>query len=165
MEEKDIIDKMYELANLIDYEAKNITHLKQAMRCKRMPNKSNDGKNRKNYTNDRYAILGDSVLKLILTERLFDDKNKYDKAQITEKRKEVENNYSLYELCDNYGIIKYAHNDTHFYGNAPNHNKVPHPKPDIYIEAIIAAIYLDRGIKYCKKWVIDFLKKNNCLIN
>ena len=163
MEEEIIIAKMYELANLIDYEVKNIIHLKRAMYCRKLPNQNNDGKNRRNYTNDRYATLGDTFLKFVLTEVLFDDENNYDKAQITQKRKELENNNKLYDLCNDCGIIKYAYHDTHFYNDAPKHNKVPHPKHDMYIEAIIGAIYKDRDFEYCKDWVIKFLQKNNYL--
>ena len=161
MEEKIIIAKMHELADLIDYEAKNIIHLKQAMYCKKIQNANNEGKNRDNYTNDSLATLGDAILKFILTECLF---RKYDdKAKITQKRIEFENNGTLYRLCNKYGIIDYAYHRDNFYHDAPKNNKVPNPSDhNPYIEAIIAAIYLDRGIKYCKDWVTKFFSKHNC---
>lgn len=165
MEEKNIIEKMYGLAKSINYEFDNISFLKAAMYCKKIPNQNNDGKNRRNYTNERYATLGDAFLKFILTELLFDNENNYDKAKITQKRKEIENNNKLYELCNECGIIEYAYHDTNFYCDAPKHNKVPHPKHDVYIEAIIGAIYKDKGFEYCKNWVISFFNKNNCLPN
>ena len=157
MEEQVVIAKMVELAKLIDSEPNDISFLKKAMKCQ-VRHKEGDGKNRKNYTNDSIATLGDSILKFILSEQLF---NKgFDKAQITQKRIELENNGTLYRLCNDCGIIDYAYNDTAFYREAPEHNRVPNPtEHSPYIEAIIGAIYKDRGMKYCKKWVITFFSK------
>ncbi|MDE7349228.1 MAG: hypothetical protein K2N53_06155, partial [Clostridia bacterium] len=56
-------------------------------------------------------------------------------------------------------VFKYAYNDSDFYNNSLPHNRVPHSKHDNYIEAIIAAIYKDRGFDYCKKWLLSFLQK------
>ena len=150
MNEDLINQKMKELAERIGYEFNDLSHLKKAMYCQ-IIHKPEDGKNRKNYTNDSYATLGDAVLKLILTENFF-DKN-YDKGKITLKKQELEKNKSLYDICEKYNIFTYAYNDDNFFNQAPKHNKVPHPKHDIYVEAIIAAIYKDKGIDYCKKWV------------
>ena len=160
MEEKDIIAKMYELANLIDYDFNDISFLKEAMHCQ-IIHKSGDGKNRKNYTNDSLATLGDAVLKLILSEYLFD--KDYDKAKITKEKEKIENGSTLFNLCNKSGIIKYAYNDKYFFDDAPQNNQVAHPEHDPYIEAIIAAIYKDKGFDYCKNWIISFFKKNNCL--
>lgn len=163
MEDNVIIPKMYELAKLINYQANDISYLKKAMYCQKLPNPE-DGKNRGNYTNDSLATLGDAILKFILTEYLFCKYN--DKAKITQKRIEFENNDTLYRFCNEYGIIDYAYHDENFYNVAPKHNQVPNPSDHSpYIEAIIAAIYLDRGMKYCKDWVIKFFKKNNCQLD
>lgn len=58
-------------------------------------------------------------------------------------------------MCDDLKIYEYAHNDEYFFSEAPKNKKLPKPKHDIYIEAIIAAIYKDRGISYCKNWIIN----------
>ena len=160
MEEKVINDKMIELAKMIDYDVKNMKYLKQAMHCQ-IIHKLKDGKNRKNYTNDSLATLGDAVLKLILTEYLFD--KGYDKAEITKEKEKIENGSTLFDLCNKSKIIEYAYNDTSFFDNAPQNNLVAHPEHDPYIEAIIAAIYKDKGLKYCRSWVIEFFRINNCL--
>ena len=149
---------MIELSKLINYEPSNISFLQEAMHCQIM-HKYGDGVNRKNYTNDSYATLGDTILKFILTEYLFD--KGYDKDEITHKKEPLERNSTLYGLCEKSGIFKYAYNDYYFYDNAPPENRVPHPAHEVYIEAIIAAIYKDRGLDYCKEWVISFLQRNN----
>jgi len=51
------------------------------------------------------------------------------------------------------GIQRFSYNDEFFFGEAPEHNKLPNPKHDIYIEAIIGAMYLDKGIECCRRWI------------
>ena len=161
MEKEFIENKMKELAKLINYEVNDISFIKKAMYCTKLSNQKDDGKNRKNYTNDSLATLGDAVLKLILSEYFFDQG--YDKDEITKEKERLEKGSALFDLCDKSKIIKYAYNDTFFYNDAPKHNKKPHPKHDPYIEAIIAAIYKDKGLEYCRNWVIEFFKINNYL--
>ena len=159
MEEGTIISKMQKLAKLIDYDVVDIRFLQEAMHCQKIERKKEDGKKRKNYTNDNYATLGDAILKFILSEYFFD--KKYDKAEITRKREKLENNKTLVDLRNEANILDYAYNDQYFSCKAPKENKVPHSKHDVYIEAIIAAIYKDRGMDYCRNWVISFFKKHD----
>ena len=156
MTKDEIIPKMKELADLIGYEYDNVEHLSNAMHCQ-IVHKQTDGKNRKNYTNDSYATLGDALLKLILTEYLFD--RGYDKGEITIRKQNLENNNTLFDLCNDCGIYKYAYNDFCFSTSAPLENRVYNSKHDIYIEAIIAAIYKDKGFDFCKRWVLSFFSK------
>ena len=160
MKQEDIQLKMQDLAKLIKYSYKDLSYLEKAMHCQ-IVHGGKDGKNRKNYTNDSFATLGDALLKFILTEYLFD--YGYDKNVISQNRKLLENNDTLYELCCKIGIYDYAYNDSCFSGEAPLENKVSHSKHDVYIEAIIAAIYKDKGMEYCKKWCIEFLKEYKIL--
>ena len=162
MEKSFIETKMIELSKLINYTYNDLSCLENAMHCQ-IIHKDGDGKNRKNYTNDRYATLGDSILKFILTEYLF---NKgFDKADITQKKQTLEDNTTLFNLCNESGIFKYAYNDFYFSENAPRENKVFHSTHDVYIEAIIAAIYQDKGFDYCKKWVVAFFQKHKILFD
>lgn len=155
LDQSRIISKMNELAKLIGYEPNDISFLAKAMRSQ-IIHSFGDGKNRKNYTNDSLATLGDSLLKFILTEYLFD--SGYDKAEITTKKRPLEDNTTLYNLCIDSGIFRYAYNDLYFSDEASSENQVYHSKHDVYIEAIIAAIYKDKGIEYCKNWTIKFLQ-------
>jgi ribonuclease-3 len=161
MDQDVIIKKMQELASKINYQYDDIQLLKKAMYCQIIHNEY-DGKNRKNYSNDSYATLGDSVLKLVLTEYFFDKGD--DKKKITEVKQRIEDNETLYSLCNKLEIYEYAYNDYYFSTDAPKENQVYHSKHDIYIEAIIAAIYKDKGFAYTRNWVIDFFKQNSNLI-
>lgn len=160
VEKSTVVSKMYELAELIDYVPNDISYLAKAMHCQRI-HCDGDGKNRKNYTNDSLATLGDSLLKFILTDYLFD--KGYDKADITTKKQPLENNATLFNLCITSGIFRYAYNDLYFSYEAPLENQVYHSEHDVYIEAIIATIYKDKGIEYCKDWTIKFLQQHQIL--
>ena len=87
-----------------------------------------------------------------------------DKGEITATKQKMEDNNTLYTLCNESGVFKYAYNELYFSQNAPLENQVSNPKEhNPYIEAIIAAIYKDRGIKYCRKWVITFFQQKGIL--
>ncbi len=148
MEKKKIIEKMKQLAELIRYDPGDITHLANAMCVNPLDNGNTSNKE---YTNGSLATLGDTVLKLIITERLYLEGK--DRDGITIKKSDIENNKALHLKTLEFNIQNFAYNDQYFFDEAPQHQQLPNPGHDIYIEAIIGAIYLDRGLKYCKSWI------------
>ena len=68
----------------------------------------------------------------------------------------MENNDTLKNLCDLLSVRDFAYNDDYFADEAPEHAKLPYRSHDFYLEAIIAAIYLDRGLSYTAEWVLRF---------
>lgn len=96
VDEGAIKEKIRELASLLNYEYHDIQWLTEAMQC-RIIKHGGGGRNRDNYTNGKYAILGDMVL-------------------------------------------------------IPAH--------DLYIEAIIGAIFKDRGYEHAKEWTLEFFNRN-----
>ena len=101
-------------------------------------------------------------MKFVLTDYLF--KKGYDKGEITNKKQSLEDNETLFDLCEKCGIWDYAYNGMYFLPDAPEENQVPHGKHNPYIEAVIATIYRDRGINYCRDWIINFFQKHNVAI-
>lgn len=143
--------RMQKLAERINYEYTDLSHLAKAMYCKKEVG-------HKNYANDAMSTLGDAVLKLVWSEYFF---NKgLDKDQITAQKVELEKNATLKQICDKVGIYHFAYNDHWFENEAPNDQKLPHGKHDIYLEAIIAAIYKDRGLEYTRQWIHAFWKEH-----
>lgn len=57
---------------------------------------------------------GNTLLKFILTEYFFDKAQ--DKKYITDKKQEIEDNKTLFELSNQLKIYEFAHNDKYFYG-------------------------------------------------
>jgi dsRNA-specific ribonuclease len=137
--------RMRRLAERIGYEYHDLSYLKEAMRCVK-----EEGKN--DYTNDAMATLGDAVMKLIWSEYFFD--KGLDKDEITVRKAALEQNATLRKISDERGIARFAYNDEFFADEAPDNRKLPYGKHDIYVEAIIAAIYKDRGLDYVRQWLI-----------
>ena len=148
METKRIVDAMEELAKLICYEPKDLSRLAEAMYVRKM---DNGNTSKKEYSNGPLGILGDAVLRLVLAERLCT--NKDSTKDITDLLKDIENNDHLHSITMDLGIQRFSYNDEFFFDEAPGHNKLPNPKHDIYIEAIIGAMYLDEGIECCRRWI------------
>ena len=142
-----ILARMRKLAELISYDYHDLSYLSLAMYCEK-ENAKND------YTNDAMATLGDAVLKLVWSEHLFD--KGLDKDEITARKVKLEKNATLKQISDSVGIFRFAYNDRYFADEAPENQKLPYGNHDIYLEAIIAAIYKDRGLAYTRQWILDF---------
>ena len=83
MMDKDIIRKhMEKLQDKIKYRFHNVKLLEEAMYAERV-HTENEGRNHKEYTNDKIAIVGDSVLKLVLSDFLFCNPAKYNIRDMT----------------------------------------------------------------------------------
>ena len=160
MDESYIELRIKELAELLTYDFNDIAFLCDAMVSIRVV-KEGDGFNRKNYANESMATLGDSFLKFILTEYFYD--KGYDKGEITAKKQFIESNEVLFKLSNHIGINKYAYNEKYFYAESPMHDKVSNKKHNQYIEAIIGAIYKDKGIEYCRTWIMSFFNTNGLI--
>ncbi len=73
MDNKIIQEKMKELSTLIDFNFKNIEWLVKAMNAKKY-DVEGEGKNHKEYANDTLATVGDAVLKLVVSNYLYNEK-------------------------------------------------------------------------------------------
>ena len=111
----------------------------------------NGNTSNKEYFNGSLATLGDSVLKMIITEKLYLEGK--DRGSITASKSRIESNKNLHFKTLELNIPSFAYNDQYFFDEAPKYLQLPNPGHDIYIEAIVGAIYLDRGLEYCKEWI------------
>lgn len=146
-----IESKMEELSKKIEYEFKDISLLKKAMDSTKIQEK-------KEHSNQCLATVGDAVLKLLISDYLFYIDKISTKGELTEKKKELENNKVLYKIVTNEEIINFAFNDKHFYSKEnPQHEKVASSKHDSYLEAIIGAIFYDGGFEKTKIWFENWL--------
>ncbi len=102
-------------------------------------------------SNERLEYLGDSVLGMIVAEYLFKKYPFKDEGFLTEIRSRIVNRESLNILARKIGLEKLiefdgqrvSHNRTSMYGDA--------------MEALIGAIYLDKGFRYTKKFILNKL--------
>ena len=102
-------------------------------------------------SNERLEFLGDAVLGSIVAEHLFKRFPFKDEGFLTEMRSKIVKRESLNILAKKIGIadiVSYESNKTvrahkSIYGNT--------------LEAVVGAVYLDRGYKFCRKFIIKKL--------
>lgn len=104
------------------------------------------------HSNERLEFLGDAILSLIVGEYLFKKYPLKEEGFLTEIRARIVNRVSLGSLAKKVGIdtLLYYNEDAmqkesfkFIYGNA--------------LEALIGAVYLDKGYKRCCRFVLDQL--------
>lgn len=153
--------RMIELAEWLEYEYLDITWLEKAMYCNIIGRKGG-GKNRDNYSNGKQAALGNAVLKMIVADELFDQGKSL--GEVDNHKNRPQDYQSLFHLDWDNKIYQYAYDDHIDYRGSVGGVHPPLPAHDLYIEAIVGAIYKDRGIEYTKEWVKAFLKRNGLII-
>lgn len=157
MEQIRIEEKMHALEKLIDYEFKNINHLATALNRTKIFG-GFGGVHNKTYINEYYALIGDPIIKIVLSERLY-AKGRKTKGEVTIFKQNLECNDIFYFLSLKYNICMYAFNENHFADDKGimDHERVASSKHDSFIEAITGAIYFDKGFDAAHKWVNDWI--------
>jgi len=100
-------------------------------------------------SNERLEYLGDAVLGLVVAEYLFKKFPLKNEGFLTEIRSRIVNRDALNEVAKKIGVS----NIVEFSGN----KKTRLSYKSIYgdtLEALIGAVYLDRGYKFCRKFIL-----------
>ena len=103
-------------------------------------------------SNERLEYLGDAILGAVVADYLFKKFPYKDEGFLTEIRSRIVNRESLNNLCKKIGLSKLIEYENKSYLNAPGQS--------IYgdaLEALVGAVYLDRGFKSSKKFIIQKL--------
>jgi len=95
---------------------------------------------------ERLEFLGDSMLGTIISKHLYKEVPAGDEGYLTKMRSKIVSRKHLNELGKDLGLLHYVesripkeHFGENIYGNV--------------FEALIGAIYLDRGYNYCEKFI------------
>lgn len=102
-----------------------------------------------NYNYQRLEFLGDAVLNLIVAEYVFTHYPQLNEGELTKLRTKLVNKQVLKQVALKLQLNKWI---KHLLSDAELN------KSSIYcdiVESLIGAIYLDKGIKYAKKFVIE----------
>lgn len=97
--------------------------------------------------NERLEFLGDSLLDSIIAEFLFTHYNKKDEGFLTKMRSKIVNRKSLNQLALQLKLDRYLISNNL---NLRNNNALGNA-----FEALIGAIYLDKGYNFTKKYVTE----------
>lgn len=97
---------------------------------------------------ERLEFLGDSMLGTIISRHLYDEVPEGDEGYLTKMRSKIVSRKHLNELGKDLGLISFVISripKSHFGENI--HGNV--------FEALVGAIYLDRGYRYCEKFIYE----------
>ena len=131
------------ITKILGFKPKNIAIFKKAFLHRSANRKDKDG-NPMNY--ERLEFLGDSMLGTIISRHLYNEVPEGDEGYLTKMRSKIVSREHLNELGKDFNLIAYVESripKTHFGENI--HGNV--------FEALVGAIYLDRGYKYCEKFI------------
>lgn len=134
--------------NITQTKPKNIQLYRLAV-CHTSAAKSKEGVK---YSNERLEYLGDAILGAIIAEHLFKKFPYKDEGFLTEMRSRIVNRDSLNELGKTIGLSTIVE-----HAGAKNGRIVNKSLYGDALEALIGAIYLDKGFKTCKKFIISVL--------
>lgn len=101
--------------------------------------------------NERLEFLGDAVLDLVVADFLFEKYQGKSEGFLTKMRAKIVSRSTLNQLSIDIGIPSLLVLHTN-----PNH-QIKHIYGDA-LEALIGAIYLDKGYAYTKKLLIQFIR-------
>ncbi|MDG1849536.1 MAG: ribonuclease III [Flavobacteriales bacterium] len=129
-----------DLMPILGFTPKNLPLYHQAL-CHRSVDFSKYG------DNERLEFLGDSILNTVITEYLYHNLPDKNEGVLTDIRSKLVRRKTLNDLAKKLGVDVLVKTNLGI--------KTP---PSIYgnaIEALIAAIYLDKGVSTCKAFIID----------
>lgn len=138
------LKKLYEI---IGYPLKDESIALQAITCSNFAKEYNDCSEDKIYEHDGLAVVGDAILKSVLSMDAFLADKTITEGDLTNQKKAIENNASLQSLG-----IQMNLPDILFYANTDLQGK---KKIATAVEAIIGAIYFSHGFDAC----IDFIHR------
>ena len=131
------------MSQILGFKPKDLTYYKKAFLHRSMNKRDKDG-NPLNY--ERLEFLGDSMLGTIISKHLYNVVPNGDEGYLTKMRSKIVSREHLNELGKDLRLIDFVESripKTHFGQNI--HGNV--------FEALVGAIYLDRGYPYCEKFI------------
>ncbi|TAI47706.1 ribonuclease III [Flagellimonas allohymeniacidonis] len=133
------------IKKILGFRPKNLAIYKKAFLHRSINQKDKDG-NPMNY--ERLEFLGDAMLGTIISKHLYNEVPEGDEGYLTKMRSKVVSRKHLNELGKDLGLLEHVESripKSHFGENI--HGNV--------FEALVGAIYLDRGYSFCEKFIND----------
>jgi ribonuclease III len=145
--------KLEVLQQVIKYQFKNISFLDQAL----VHRSSLNEQRQFDESNERYEFLGDAVLELWISDRIFSKFTKFDEGKLTNLRALVVCTQNLAKIAAefNLGDFIYLSHGEENHGGRTNQSILA----DTF-EAILGSIYLDNGLKPAFEFLDNFLEES-----
>jgi len=132
-----------EVNKMLGFVPLNLEHYRRAF-THRSSNKTDENGHAVNY--ERLEFLGDAMLGSVIAAHLFNEVPTGDEGYLTKMRSKIVSREHLNELGRDLNLIKWVESKVsaqHFGENI--HGNL--------FEALVGAIYLDRGFEYCEKFI------------
>lgn len=133
-----------QLTNILGYNPGNITLYKTALSHRSVREGADEN-------NERLEFLGDAVLSSIIAHYLFRKYPYKGEGFLTEMRSKMVNRQKLNEIALKMGLKKIT-----FYNKSDNALKISQIFGNT-LEALIGAVYLDKGYKKTQRWVEEYI--------
>ena len=137
-------DKLHTLQKKINIKFKSINYLKKAI-----THKSYDPLN--NY--EKLEFLGDRVLGLVISKKLIELYPDQKEGVLDKRLASLVNKNRCLEVAKNIGLEKFI-----LIGNKSNKSKIENKILSDCIEALIGAIYYDKGFETSEKFILNMWK-------
>lgn len=133
------------LTQILGFKPKSITHYKKAFTHRSLNRKDELG-NAINF--ERMEFLGDAMLSAVVASHLFKAVPGGNEGYLTKMRSKVVSRKHLNELGKDLGLLE------HIQTNIAKEQFGVNIHGNLF-EALVGAIYLDRGYKYCKRFIYE----------
>ena len=137
-------DKLHTLQKKINIKFKSINYLKKAI-----THKSYDSLN--NY--EKLEFLGDRVLGLVISKKLIELYPDQKEGVLDKRLASLVNKNRCLEVAKNIGLEKFI-----LIGNKSNKSKIENKILSDCVEALIGAIYYDKGFEASEKFILNMWK-------
>jgi len=131
------------LTKIMGFKPRDIYNYKMAFTHRSLNKKDEDG-NAMNY--ERLEFLGDAMLGAAIAAHLFREVPTGNEGYLTKMRSKIVSRKHLNELGKDLGLIEFMET------NIP-HNQFGNNIHGNLFEALVGAIYLDRGYRYCRRFI------------
>ncbi|APG66075.1 ribonuclease III [Tenacibaculum todarodis] len=138
-------DFYYEMKELLNFKPIKLSHYKKAFTHRSIKETDSKG-NPINY--ERLEFLGDSMLGSVIASYLYKKVPSGDEGYLTQMRSKIVSREHLNELGKDLELINFVKS------NISNDHIGDNIHGNIF-EALIGAIYLDRGYNYCNQFIYD----------
>ncbi len=138
-------DFYYELKELLNFKPIKLSHYKKAFTHRSLKMVDKKG-NPINY--ERLEFLGDAILGTVIASYLYKKVPKGDEGYLTQMRSKVVSREHLNTLGKDLDLIRFVKS------NIAN-NQVSNNIHGNIFEALIGAVYLDRGYNYCDQFIYE----------
>lgn len=135
----------HDIKQLLNFAPKHIEHYEKAFTHRSLKLSDKEG-NAFNY--ERLEFLGDAMLGSVIASYLYKKVPKGTEGYLTQMRSKIVSREHLNELGKDLNLIRFVKS------NIAKENVGENIHGNIF-EALIGAIYLDRGYNYCKKFVYE----------